>query len=41
MELKEEYWRHATEKAQKRIAYKFGIYWDDQMQDWDLMMADP
>ena len=41
MELREEFWRHATAKAQKNISDKFGIYWDDQMQDWDLVMADP
>ena len=41
MELRQEFWRHATNEAQKSIAGKFGIYWDDQMQDWDLVMADP
>ncbi|PKV48089.1 hypothetical protein ATE84_0075 [Aquimarina sp. MAR_2010_214] len=40
MNTKEQYIRYPSGFSEEKLAKRFGLYWDNTMQDWELVVSD-
>ncbi|GAA0730772.1 hypothetical protein GCM10009430_42270 [Aquimarina litoralis] len=40
MELKEEFVRYPSGLSEEKLAKRFGLYWDNDTQDWEFVVSD-